>query len=130
MRLEIIEISGLAILGVAVISQIKRHAPEFTLPVQLAVICIAFAFTAGYFADVIRSVIELSEFGNSSVKYTGILLKASGVTIAGSLACDICRDSGETALAGIIDLIVKVIVISLSLPVIKLLLQMSFGLMR
>ncbi len=130
MNIEITDILGLAVLGAAVIIPIKKNAPEFALAAQIALICIIFAFCAGYFYDIIRMVGELSEFGNTQVGYAGILLKAGGVTIAGSLASDICRDSGETALAGLVDLVVRAIVISLSLPIIKLLLQMSFGLLR
>lgn len=130
MRIEITEILGFAVLGMAVLLPIKKNAPEFTLAAQIALICILFTFSAGYFYDVIKNVKELAEFGSFEAGYAGILLKAAGITIAGSLASDICKDSGETALAGFIDLIVKTIVISLSLPIIKLLLQMSLRLIR
>lgn len=130
MKVGITEIIGFAIIGVAVAAIIKKSSPEIALVTQLAIICIMFAFSAGYFFEIISAVKEISEFENSQIKYTGILLKASGITIAGSLACDVCKDSGENALAGFLELIVKAIVISLSLPVIKLLLQMAFSLLK
>lgn len=130
MKIGITEIVGFAIIGVAVTMVIKKSTPEIALITQLSIICVMFALSAGYFFEIISAIKDISEYGDSQIKYTGILLKASGITIAGSLACDVCKDSGENALAGFLELIVKAIVLSLSLPIIKLLLQMTFTLLK
>lgn len=130
MKIGITEIVGFVIIGVAVTMVIKKSTPEIALITQLSIICVMFALSAGYFFEIISAIKDISEYGDSQIKYTGILLKASGITIAGSLACDVCKDSGENALAGFLELIVKAIVLSLSLPIIKLLLQMTFTLLK
>ncbi|HZK22096.1 MAG TPA: stage III sporulation AC/AD family protein [Oscillospiraceae bacterium] len=130
MKIGITEIIGVAIIGVVVTMMIKKSAPEIALVSQLSIICIMFAFSAGYFFDIVNAIKEISEFGDSQLKYTSVLLKAGGITVTGSLACDVCKDSGENALASFLELVVKAIVLSLSLPIIKLLLQMAFGLLK
>ena len=55
----------------------------------------------------------------SSVTYTvdlEVLLKALGITYISSLAEDYCRDCGENAIASQVDLIGRLGMISVSLP--------------
>lgn len=130
MKLEITQLLGVALLGAAALLPLKRQAPEFSFLGEVALLCVLFIFAAGYFADVVEAIKEISSLEGSGLRYAGLLLKAAGVTIAGSLASDMCRDSGETALANFIDLIVKVIVLSLALPVIRALLELSLQLLK
>ena len=46
-----------------------------------------------------------------------IMLKAFGVLSVGAVTADICRDNGENALAGVVEIGVKIMAVSCALPV-------------
>ena len=58
-----------------------------------------------------------------------ILLKITGISILVQYAVTLCNDSGETAIANKIDLGGKLIIISLSIPVISTSLSMLLELL-
>ncbi|MBR3697293.1 MAG: stage III sporulation AC/AD family protein [Clostridia bacterium] len=59
----------------------------------------------------------------------GLLLKITGISILVQYAVTLCKDSGETAIANKIDLGGKVIIISLSIPIISASLTMLLELL-
>ncbi len=54
-----------------------------------------------------------------------ILLKAFGVLTVGAIAADICRDNGENAVAGVVDLSVKILAISCALPIVTAVVEIA-----
>jgi len=68
------------------------------------------------FHGIIEFIDELNR--KSNTKFIGILLKITGISILTEYAVSICKDSGESSIANKIDLGGKVIVISISIPVI------------
>ena len=69
-----------------------------------------------------------SKSGKGSV-FLGILLKITGIAILTEFAVSICKDSGETAIASKIDLGGKIIIISISIPIITALLQLIMNIL-
>lgn len=62
----------------------------------------------------------IKNLGDScDAKFIAILLKITGISILTEYAVSICKDSGESSIASKIDLGGKVIVISMSIPVIS-----------
>ena len=59
----------------------------------------------------------------------GLLLKITGISILVQYAVTLCKDSGESAIASKIDLGGKVLIISLSIPVISTSLSMLLELL-
>ena len=57
-------------------------------------------------------------------KFLGILLKITGIAIITEFAVSICKDSGENAIASKIDLGGKIIIMSVSIPIISSLIEM------
>lgn len=60
---------------------------------------------------------------------SGLLLKITGISILVQYAVTLCKDSGESAIASKIDLGGKVLIISLSIPVISTSLSMLLELL-
>lgn len=54
-----------------------------------------------------------------NTQFISVLLKITGISILTEYAVSICKDSGESSIANKIDLGGKVIVISMSIPVIS-----------
>ena len=58
-----------------------------------------------------------------NTQFISILLKITGISILTEYSVSICKDSGESSIANKIDLGGKVLVISMSIPVISTALQ-------
>ena len=53
-----------------------------------------------------------------SGKYIGILVKMIGISYMTQLAADICRDNGQTAVAGQLEVFCKITIAALGMPVV------------
>ena len=56
-------------------------------------------------------------------EFIALLIKITGIAILTEFAVSICKDSGETAIANKIDMGGKVIMVSLSIPILSGLLE-------
>ena len=70
--------------------------------------------------------LELGKFS----EYLPYLLKSMGISLLSSTAADLCRDSGESAVATKLELLGKCEIIVLSIPLLKELLSLAEELMR
>ena len=98
------------------LKMIERESSEIKLAGVLFTVCAAFYFSAGYIIDIISAFEPLIEDSGVDSEYFEILLKALGITYISSLAEDYCRDCGENAIAAQVDLIGRLGMISVSLP--------------
>ncbi len=78
----------------------------------------------------------LSLFGSfdaiSSISETAlkIMLKSFGILAVGAVVADICRDNGEGAVAGVVELGMKILAISCSLPVFTAVIEIALTFFR
>ena len=63
-------------------------------------------------------------------EHTALLLRASGIALVCEFGADLCRDAGESALAGRIDLCARVVLLAMAAPLIQALVQLVLGLLR
>lgn len=121
--MTIFKIVGFGIIALSLIIILKNQKPEIALMCVIAssVIMISFIF------DELKSVISLIStlMSNSSVNstYIIIILKIIGISYLVEFGKDICKDAGESAIANKIEIAGKVIVVSLSIPVVASLLE-------
>ena len=62
-------------------------------------------------------------------EFLKILLKITGIAILTEFAVSICKDCGETAIANKVDLGGKIVIISISIPIITALLELILQIM-
>ena len=63
-----------------------------------------------------------------NLNFFSILLKITGIAYLSEFACNICKDAGETAIASTVELVGRILIISLSSPIISTLLETMLGL--
>ena len=73
---------------------------------------------------IINILTTLSNKTGLNSEYLKILLKITGIAILTEFAVSICNDAGESAIATKIDLGGKIIIISISIPIIVALLEL------
>lgn len=80
-------------------------------------------FSVSQISGVINLLKDLSNKANINSQFLGIILKITGIAILTEFAVSICQDSGESSIANKVDIGGKVMIITLSLPIISLLLE-------
>ncbi len=116
--MDIIKIIGVGFITLIVTIIFKEYKKEYAIFPGLIGGAIIFFLSLDVLQDIINFIEQISK--NSYYKnFISLLLKITGISILTEYAISICKDSGETAIANKIDLGGKLIVISLSIPVIS-----------
>ncbi len=121
--MDIVKIIGVGIIALIISVIIKQYKPEFAMYISIiAGITILFLIIDKMYG-IVTLLTNLSRKTGMNAEYLTILLKITGIAILTEFAVSICKDSGESAIASKIDLGGKVIVISMSIPIISALLE-------
>ena len=114
------------LVSLCVITVIKSVRPEFSLLVRLCCLCtVMLSAIAGF--DVLTNALDsFFGIGNIDYSYLKFALKITAAAIISQLVCDICRDSGETAMSTAVETVSKLFILLLSLPLAQSLIKMSF----
>lgn len=81
------------------------------------------AMVLGKISAIIELLSNLSSKTAINNQFLGLLIKITGIAFLTEYAVSICKDSGETAIANKMDMGGKVIIISMSIPIISGLLE-------
>lgn len=121
--MDIIKIIGIGLISLIIIIIVKQYRPEFVMYVSI----IAGAIILMLIMDKVSSIINLlTALSNKTVvnnEFLTLLIKITGIAFLTEFSVSLCKDSGETAIANKIDIGGKVIIISMSIPIIASLLE-------
>lgn len=127
--MDIIKIIGVGITALIIIIILKQYKPEFTVYVSLIAGAIILFMVMDKLAGVVSILTSLTEKTGAGSTFLKILLKITGIAILTEFAVSICKDSGEAAIASKIDLGGKIIIISISIPIITALLELIINIL-
>ncbi len=121
--MEIIKIVGIAIIALIIIILLKQYRPEFAVYISLLtgvlILTLVIDKLEGIIA-LIQSIVNKTEINTSFII---LLIKITGIAFLSEFAVSICKDSGEAAIASKIELGSKIIIISMSIPILSSLLE-------
>lgn len=115
--MEVIKIIGVGLITLIITIILKEYRKDFAIFSVLiggAIILSISLDTLGGVIDFIKTLSKRCDTG-----FISVLLKITGISILTEYAVSICKDSGESSIASKIDLGGKIIVISMSIPVIS-----------
>lgn len=121
-----ITVVGIAFVSALVYVLIKKYSPEYAMLVEICSIVIILLFSYPYICD----VIDFFSSVDMDNDYISLILRITGVAVLTQFAADVCADSGEKALADKIEFAGKTIILAMSLPVVKSLLEFATGLIN
>lgn len=101
---------------------VRQYRPELAIFVQAAGIIILAVFSAEYIKIIAEDADVL--FGDVGIIDNGslqLLIKLLAVAIITKLGSEICKDSGNSALATVVELTGKAVMLAMCLSMIKLL---------
>ena len=115
---------GIALLATFAILLLKEVRPSFASPARLAVTLIFCCAALPLYALVLQRV-ELLFSVSGAADYATPLLRAAGVALICEITALICRDLGESGVAGGVQLIGKLEILVLCLPMVDDVLEIA-----
>lgn len=122
--MDIIKIIGIGLISLIIIIILKQYRPEYTIYISMMAGILIIMLSMDKLTGIINILTTLSNKTGLNSEYLGILLKITGIAILTEFAVSICNDAGESAIATKIDLGGKIIIISISIPIIVALLEL------
>lgn len=127
---EIIKAVAIALICAVSIVIVKQYRPEYAFIAQCAGIVAVFVLCTETIKTILEYTQSLLPEGVIEGGYISIIIKALAVAIISNLAAELCRDSGNSALAFTVETAAEAAIILLCLPMLKNLSELAFGLLK
>ena len=132
---EILKACGIAVVCVILLVLLRTTASGITVAVRIGGVILIFGVFLYVLSDSIGAldaVISLaSEYGGTGLSKTfSVMLKALGIALMSKLCADICRDCGESTLAGGVEGVGRIAIFSLSLPIITEIIEYAVQMLK
>ncbi|MBQ8623486.1 MAG: hypothetical protein IJ424_03810 [Oscillospiraceae bacterium] len=114
--MEILKIVGICIICAILSKVISQNNKELAVITSISAVAICAMLIIGSISDVISQLNGIFNSVGIEKGYISSAFKALGICCICELTASSCRDSGESALAGVIDISGKVSVSLLCLP--------------
>lgn len=126
---EIVKIIGIGMIALIVIIIMKQYRPEFAIYISIIAGILILLISLQKIGEIIILIKNISEKAGINGKFLSILLKITGIAILTEFAVSVCKDSGESSIASKIEMGSKVIIISMSIPIISSLLELMINIL-
>lgn len=113
-----IKIVLIGIAAVFLILLLKSARPEFAMVLSLCACVMVLLCCAGILGGLLGQIKELFTMVQLPGDYVALLMKLLGISYLTESGAALCKDAGQTAIAGQIELAGKLVILSISLPVI------------
>jgi len=113
-----IKVVLIGLVAVFVVLLLKVGKPEFAMAVSLCACVLILLFAGGTLTKVIDELRTLFQYIRLPEGYLSILLKILGISYLAEFGSALCKDAGQAAIAGQIELVGKLAILLLSMPVV------------
>ena len=128
--MDIFKIAGIGLAATVLAVFIKNQRPEFAIQISLLGAVVIFTLILPYLRTIVVMISDISDRIGIEPGYLKLVLKVMGIAYITQFASELCSDAGETSLASKIELAGKVIIMTLSMPVLYSLLDIVCEIME
>ena len=121
--MEIIKIIGIALVALIIIILLKQYKPEFAIYISLLTGVLILVLVMDELTGIMSLIQTIADKASINQQFLTILIKITGIAFLSEFAVSICKDSGEGAIASKVELGSKIIIISMSIPILSSLLE-------
>ena len=121
---EIIKIVGIGLVALVIIIILKQYKPEYAIYVSIIAGILILYIAMEKITGIINLLQSISDKTYINKNFLGILLKITGIAFLTEFAVSVCSDAGEKAIASKIEIGSKVVIITMSIPIITSLLEL------
>lgn len=121
--MEIIKIIGIGLIALIIIVLLKQYKPEFIIYVSIIAGVLILSITIEKLIGIINLLQSLANKTSINTEFLKLLIKITGIAFLSEFAVSICNDAGESAIATKMEIGAKILIISMSIPIITSLLE-------
>lgn len=121
--MEIIKIIGIALIALVIIIMLKQYRPEYAIFISILTGILILFLVMDKLTGIINLIQSIQTKFSINTQFIALLIKITGIAFLSEFAVSICKDSGEAAIASKVELGAKIIIISMSIPIISSLLE-------
>jgi stage III sporulation protein AD len=127
--MDAVRVVLLCVAAAVICMVLRAHRPELAL-------CVAIVAGLTATAMVLKPLEQAVQVMNGLIAQTGMpaqtgsmMVRAAGVALIAEFGCQLCKDAGESALAGRIELCGRIVLLGMAAPVLRQLMEGIVGLM-
>lgn len=121
--MDILKIGLVAVIGVLLAVPLKSYKAEYGVYIGIAVCLALFGSAVGYFSDIVTQIGMLESYLQDNARYLTVLFKAVGATYACEFCAGICKDAGYGGIAGQVEMIGKLYILIIGMPILMALIE-------
>ena len=121
--MDMMKIALIGIVGILLAVPLKSYKAEYGIYMGIAVCLVILGYGMQYLAGILSSVEQLKEYLKDNYSYITVLLKAVGATYACEFCAGICKDAGYSGIAGQVEIVGKLYILLIGMPVLMALLE-------
>lgn len=116
---DVTAVSGFCIAGALLAVLLKQYCREQSMMLSLGVCIIVFAGAVSIISPVMERLTLLFTQSGLDESYISLVFKATAICFITQITSDLCRDSGENAVAAVMELWGRISVMLISVPLIE-----------
>ncbi len=121
--MDMVRAGMIGVVGVLLAVTIKSHKAEYGVYVAIAVCLVMLEYIVRYFMQIVSGLEVLNGYLRENYSYLTLLLKAVGATYACEFCAGICKDAGYSGVAGQVEMLGKIYILSMGMPVLLSLME-------
>lgn len=122
-------VMALIIIAIILAVSLKSRNPEISSLVSVAICVVLITMCAGRINAIVETLRDISGYIKVDKAYMAILLKLIGIAYISEFASGISKDAGYSAVASQIELMGKLTMLTVSLPVFMQVIEMIIEMM-
>ena len=128
--MSIFNIAGAAIVTAVLAIVMRQQKQEYSTFIGVAAGIMLLLFISVNAAPVFEFMGALADLAKLPQGHIAILFKSLGICYVTQFAADVCRDAGETGIAGKVELAGKIVILVLAMPMFETVLKMAVDLIN
>lgn len=118
-----INIAVIGIIAVLMAITFKKGREEYSLYISIAACLIILMLGIGKMEVILDTISRLQGYININEAYINIMIKIIGITYVTEFAASLCKDSGYQAIGEQVELVGKLSILAISMPILLALLD-------
>ena len=120
---------GISITALILSLFLKDYNKTVSLILVLFSSALLFFKIVGSIGEITDTLKEITDNAGELSSYLKLMLKVLGIALITQITADICRDCGETALAGQTEVVAKIVIVAMILPLFEAVVKIISGLL-
>lgn len=127
--MDITQIVMVGMITIVINSLLKNMKSDFKSVMSIAVSVFLFIAIMPIFTSIMGVFVELEKYLNNEKLFLEEIFKIIAIAYIAELGCALCIDAGESAIAGNIELAGKMLIVSVSTPIVFSLINLVITIM-